>query len=285
MRSPMARIWQWIKHNKLWALLWTIVSFVLLAIVGEVIGNVGYDILRPYFPLLTIVVSGPLWLILGFDIIVVFFLTIPLAYYAWTFKRKSNLSSQLNELDITLHRLLGRLGKAPMDEVIERIMCDFLEEILELFKLYDDGYRISVFVPDDQNPEYLVMKYAANMPADTISRTKFYIGPESDPEKPRGIAGRTYLDGEIRHVQFNRQKNGYWVADTPGYKTFVQGKQPSYRSFVTIPINLDSENRRFGVLCLDSKHKDACSDEQSQSILLDIGTKIATVIHLSQELR
>ncbi len=123
------------------------------------------------------------------------------------------------------------------------------------------------------------------MPEESVNRTKFYIGKEENRKSERGIAGATYLDGQLR-VGHMIQENAHWKCDHEGYINFDSKRpHPSYYSFVCVPIiGLNPGSAKgntiscLGVVCFDSHSAIVFDSPQIQELLVTFGSRIAAAL-------
>jgi hypothetical protein len=131
------------------------------------------------------------------------------------------------------------------------------------------------------------------MSAESINRTKFYIGTDPNRRPERGTAGLTYLDEKIR-VGHVIRSNTSWQWSAEGYVYFGnQRPHPSHYSFVAMPIigtdpsSPTGKTACHGVVCFDSHSPKIFDSPQSQEFLQTFVLRIAAALimfaHLSHK--
>ncbi len=212
------------------------------------------------------------WLVFLIVIIVVLPTLLALSY-----KYAHHRANRLNELDDSLLRLLSGLISSSSFTEKDDAMIRLLDEFLyDATKMFTDVQRGSVLRLDPDDPSYLSIWKSRGMPVESVDQTRFYIGSESDKE--RGIAGRTYLDGNLRVVHLSK-KNGSWVPDSLDYKKSIRRDRPPYHSFAVVPMN-SSEGKPIGVLCFDSMTQHEFDSPKIKDLLLALGNRITAAVEI-----
>jgi GAF domain len=183
--------------------------------------------------------------------------------------------------DETLLRLLpGLVNNTDRERAARGLAREYLQDARHVFQ--ENVARASILRPSQDEPEYLVTWAWYQMPQESRTRTRFYIGP--DEGRKRGIAGKAYVMREVQVIHFTQGVSGHWEPDDPDYQVFDNTQtDPLYRSFVAVPI-LGAEYDCLGVLCFDSPSPTAFDSEGIQDLLLALGTRIAAVIRMSKPL-
>lgn len=133
------------------------------------------------------------------------------------------------------------------EEVVQNYFEVIFRRIFELWGM-DKVHRCCIYVPDENNTEFLTIKWEYGLGAASRRWDKWYIG-DHDPvarNLSRGIAGIVYKKGEDR-------VNGDVTKD-PDFVDLYQPRRTSlpYRSSVHALIHPDDIQVKLGVLCLDS---------------------------------
>lgn len=212
----------------------------ITAAVNGVIGNrtdAGFLWFWPY--LLSFSRAVLSWQWLGYVLFVLLLLV------SFAQGRQITVLQRLAELDDSLLGLLPELVAADDPHSVMRpLLTQFLRDTTTIFS--QELNRASILIP---RGEWLQVYVTYGMPAESIERTKFYIGPE--PHRLRGVAGTAFVTRTTRIAHMFSQR-GDWQSDDPTYIDF-EPRRPRlpYRSFVAIPI-LDGPDTCLGVLCFDS---------------------------------
>src|SRR5579875_343431 len=267
-------------------------AFIFLAAASGVIGNAVYAFLpwvEKQAGKLVQMNTWP-WIIL----VIVLLLCLCACVYWWD--RSSNAIKTLTDvcdLDDSLFRLLSILIATSNDREahMQRLMKELLRDATRPFGRF--VHRASIFLPDMRTGgDYLFMWATYQMPAESASRTRFYIGKE--PNRARGIAGETFLDAQIRvgHIIEDKAHQSRWKCDQSCYVVFDKDRPfPPYRSMIAVPIiglvpdgSNGISNGCLGVLCFDSEHPTIFDNPATRQLLLVFGRRIAAALLIYQKL-
>lgn len=248
---------------------------VFLLAVGGVVGNRADSAFLDFLPFLSDTTVN-LWIVL----LACLFVVAPAVGVAAHYYRSQRVAIQFIRLDDTLFRLLSttNVGSDP-EEVTRRLIEEFLEDTLELFA---DGCRIHLLRPDPSDTDYLKIWHSRGIPPETIERSRFYIGAQDNIK--RGVAGKAYLDKQIRVVKIRVEKDRR-IASSKEYISFVdKRKRIPYRSFVAVPIT-DADQESLGVLCIDSRATDTFDPMPIRNLLGNVADRLAATILILENQR
>jgi hypothetical protein len=205
-----------------------------------------------------------------------------IARHMWTTAADRGLSTtaRMLELDDSLMRAIPGLAQAAdRDQRLERLLTEYLRDCTKLF--VPDVSRAWILQPEG---DWLVPWVAYQVPNETLTRTRFYIGPP-DPSRERGLAGEAFATKRLR-VAHLTEKNGKWTADDGCYIVFDPDRPfPPYRSLVAIPISPAAPDQCYGVLCLDSVNETIFDGGASQQVIVSLGTRLVAPIKLYRDLQ
>ena len=264
----------------------TIIGFVVGAIATGVIGNRADTFFLWIWTLVATFVTASIWFWLCVLILVC--ASLLLLHRVIIANQALDVAEQMMKLDDSLLRLLPNLVPAKdRDNGVQRLLADVLRDTVETFT--GQIHRASILLPDEQG--ILLKPWASyQMPADSITRTQFYIG--SDAHRKRGIAGEAFVEREIivGHIAHNA-KDGH-ICDRREYIEFDSNRHfPPYRSLICVPIigiaATTSGNNTvacIGVICFDSVLPTAFDSPIVQELLFEFSTRIAAVLQVYQQL-
>ncbi len=187
--------------------------------------------------------------------------------------RQITVLQRLAELDDSLLGLLPELVAADDPRAVMRsLLTQFLRDATTIFS--QEVNRASILGP---RGEWLQAYASYGMPAESVERTKFYIGPEA--HRLRGVAGTAFVTRATRIVHMSGQQ-GDWKSDDSTYIDFESHRpRLPYRSFVAVPI-LDGPDTCLGVLCFDSLSRTSFDSRAiRENILPALATRtLATIL-------
>jgi transcriptional regulator with GAF, ATPase, and Fis domain len=261
-------------------ILWPIIATLLTLALSGVVGNRADSALLQLLPFFQQIVSVSVarWLIVMVVLLPSLAIGIPLGLTAFLYYRSQQAAINLVKLDDSLLRLLSSF-KQNQDREAAAILLfqEFLEDTLELFT---DGCRISILRPDGDNSEHLTIWQSLRVPSETIQRTQFYVGSDSD-NKRVGIAGLAFKQQTLKIVHLSWQKDK-WSQDDKNYYDFVNRttqKSMPYRAVVAVPIvDNTNPNKCLGVLCLDSMNEQAFDSKRVQDGLRSVADRISAIL-------
>lgn len=206
--------------------------------------------------------------------------SILLGLTALRYYRSQQAALNLVRLDDTLLRLLSSFKANPDKKAATRLLFqEFLADTLELF---EDGCRISIMRPDNNDSEWLVIWQSLRVPPETIQRTRLYIGSTQAHPK-EGIAGKVFSTQKriVVHLSWNK-KELIWSPDNKNYVPFISRiteKSLPYRAIASVPI-IDSNDDALGVLCLDSMDPRAFDSQEIQDGLSSVSERISAILKI-----
>jgi len=218
-------------------------------------------------------------------------------------REKAQLVRQCDNLDATatlLNKQLALdeaiLGFIPYlslstdrEEAIRRCLSEFLDGASAL--LGNDVFRASIVQPTeiDGNLYLVPLAWSKEMSADSIRRTKFYVGTDRNREGERGVAGKTFVDETIEVVHFTLD-DGRWKPDHPDYVVVEPNRQLPYRSCATVPIggrrmgNGGTHEPCLGVLCFDSPTPDVFDSDEIKELLGALSGGVRAALRIYRQL-
>lgn len=160
-------------------------------------------------------------------------------------RREAKLLELIRNTDRELFIMFTQLEFT--EEVIQNYFEVIFRRIFELWGM-DKVHRCCIYIPDENNTEFLTIKWEYGLGAASRRWDKWYIG-DHDPTARnlyRGIAGIVYKKGEDR-VNVD-------VTKDPDFVDLYQPRRTAlpYRSSVHTLIHPDDIQVKLGVLCLDS---------------------------------
>jgi hypothetical protein len=162
-------------------------------------------------------------------------------------RKQTRLLDIINQVDNELHILLqdGHFGEGECD--------NFVYSILRRTKtLFEKHTRISVYAPDESDPDYLTIQWDIGVGGDSVRVNRWYIG-EFDPSasnngRPRGTPGGVWVKGESR---VNTD-----ITQDPDYYDIYQELKPArtmpYKFTIHSIVWPEENGRKFAVLVVDS---------------------------------
>ena len=194
-------------------------------------------------------------------------------------------STNLNELDDSLLRLLGSWDSANSDEYqVQRMLVELLRDATREFNGHVQ--RAFILLPDQtRGEEYLKVWAHTKLPQESADRMSFYVGHDEARQfnEKIGVAGDAFLSKKMRVAHMNVVA-GKWQCDCEHYKSFAPRRQdPCYRSFVCMPIygphtNHSTGVKCLGVVCFDSMDKHVFDAPETEVILRVFTRRIATAL-------
>lgn len=135
---------------------------------------------------------------------------------------------------------------------------------------------IAIYLPDEPKQNLLI--WSSNGTPNEISpKLKFNISDiNGQAENDRGVAGKTYLDGETRIIHINN--DGLSAKDSPFYFQSPQGRV-SYKSFICVAISKDIHEENIGVLCIYSLYENTFDPKAAVELVAAIAQRLSSVIH------
>ncbi|MBM7846263.1 GAF domain-containing protein [Herpetosiphon giganteus] len=177
-----------------------------------------------------------------------------------------------------IYTIAIRLDQAKDREKFNEITNRILRDIADV--LPDRQFRISIFMRDKKEPDYLTRWKSSGIPSETLEKPRFYIGNQTNIR--RGIAGKSYMMGKPYNVTIEYSKGERIVSDLD-YKDFGPSTgNKKYRAFRVIP--LKNDNECIGVISFDSMDKNVFDDPSITETLDDLSNQIAIAILLYQTL-
>jgi hypothetical protein len=262
----------------LWPLLTTITTAAIVGIIGNRADNLLMSNLWPFFQSSSL---QAFWLVILGSLVI----GVPLGLIALKYYLRLQSALNLIKLDDSLLRLMASISQDPNQQgAVSRLFEEFFIDALELFK---DGCRISIFTPDPKDPNFLRIWQSYRVPPETIERVRLYIGDSPNNNLPKGIAGLVYKEKSlvIVHLDWQDLKGasgnaGSLKADNPNYHTFstrCTKKSQSHWVVAGVPI-LDNSNNCLGVLCLDSKNREAFDSQIVQEGIDSLANRVAAIM-------
>lgn len=190
------------------------------------------------------------------------------------------VTQDLLKLDDSLLRKIPELalGGNP-EERVHRLLQEFLHDCVNVFS--PDICRAAVY---HRMGDFLKKWIAHAMPEETGD---FYVGKDPLPGQRRGVAGVTFLTGQLLVVHV-LQDGEMWRVDHDEYIPHYDMRNlPPYKAFVAIPLygaGGASESEIIGVLCLDSTKGDMFDPEPTRRLLMTIGTRVAAAMQIYHSL-
>lgn len=167
-----------------------------------------------------------------------------LVEYRKLYDREKKLRELILQTDDELFLLLeGNLGEQQQ----RRFVCGVLRRMIELFD--NCAVRGSVYIPDPNQPDTLIIMWDVGVGQASRDVNRWYIG-DLEPEvvgKARGIPGAVWKKGKGRvnaHVREDKDFKDPYVPP----RTVLP-----YESTLHVPICPPDEDRKLGVLVLDSR--------------------------------
>lgn len=196
-------------------------------------------------------------------------------------------ANRMIALDASLLRAIAswQPSKTPADreQKTQLILRDILRDATTEFN--EQVFRAAIVTPDAHG-EYLGCCASWQMPPESTSNMKFYIGSDNRMRREKGgVAGEVYLSEKmiIGHMV---KLNDMWICkDCPSYTKFPENRpvQP-YKSFVNVPIigadpsTTSSRTKCFGVICFDSPHERIFDSDASKEILATVAQRVAATL-------
>lgn len=256
-------------------------AFIATAALAGIIGNRADRNLPELAPLFQWILSFRLFFI------VLPACLIPMMLLLVHYYSAHKISSKLNQIDDRLIRLMPSLYleeiiQAQRERSIERIVGDLQREVLSLFNSFHDS-GVAIYLPAEDNPDYLVIWKHHSTPNEADSRLSFYIGYDgarNTPTGARGIAGETFLDGQTRVVHLDRNQ----VPDNAAYIGSPIGRV-GYKSLICAAIIKETpEQRALGILCFYSRSRDTFDSQSTQRLVEGLARRFCAVLRASGEL-
>lgn len=261
----------------------TTIGFVISGIVGN---KADALFLKALALLKKTVVLDSTWQIVVICLLPIFAISIILlGLIAIRYYRSQQAALNLVRLDDTLLRLLSSFTANPDKQAATKLLFqEFLTDTLELF---EDGCRISIMRPDDDDPEWLVIWQSLRVPFETVHRTRLYIG-SNHPHPKTGIAGKVFLTQKhlVVHLSWDRT-NSRWSPDDPDYVPFISRttrRSVPYKAIAAMPIieSIDDSGKTtcIGVLCLDSSDATAFDSNEILDGLSSVSERILAILKI-----
>ncbi len=175
------------------------------------------------------------------------------------------------------------------EDTMRKCLSNFLDGTSAL--LGNEVFRALIVQPTEVDGSVYLMPLAwsKEMSADSIRRTRFYVGPDRNKEGERGVAGKAFVDETIEVVHFTLDGD-IWRADHPDYITFESNRRLPYRSCVAIPIGgrrmegTATQERCLGVLCFDSPTPDVFDSDDIKELLGALSGGVRAALHIYRQL-
>lgn len=223
-------------------------TFVLHAAIQGVIGNRA----DAWLPMLGTALSYDVTASIGYLLLVVLLsLVLPVSLLI-RYRAAFRTASSLNKIDDSLSRSIATLyGNPTLEErgqIAKRVTERLFQSVRKVHPFQTCG--LAIYFPDDGG-SYLTTWVLQGAPNESDPNLSFYIGDANSPNSPsggRGVAGKTFLDGEMRAVHFTEDGR---AEDSDIYFPTAYGKG-SYRALICVAIPSGEPNKNLGVLCLYS---------------------------------
>lgn len=158
-----------------------------------------------------------------------------------------------------------------------RLLESMCRRTFDLFDRGQHSFRAAVYLPEDDNDDYLVIKWDLGVGDVSRRYNRWYVGGQDAYRigAKRGICGTVYVRGEGRVVPD--------VLKDPDF--FDPQERPSsqipYRSLVQAVIHPDDLDYKYGVLSIDSYTYIFTEDDLS--IVNVVARRIGWYLHLAQQ--
>lgn len=187
----------------------------------------------------------------------------------------SQLLAMFGSLDRELLMLLTQ-GSVADRTVIGAFFESACRRLFDYLREDTDLFRASIFLPDEQNREFLVIKWDYGVGEASRRWNRWYIG-DRDPETlgiHRGIPGEVFVKG-----------NGCVVKNVRDNPDFYDSHQPPrsilpYNTILLAVIHPNDIKRKYGVFCLDSLTYNF--SEKDLEIAQQVAIRLGWLIYWSQ---
>ncbi|MEM9805740.1 MAG: GAF domain-containing protein [Cyanobacteria bacterium P01_D01_bin.56] len=247
--------------------------FIITAAAAGIIGNSLYDALPDIWNYLKEPQPVSRWLFPAVFAI----LSIVIPFICIRYLDGREIAATLIGIDAWILRSLDSLYKTQNpSEVISftKTVCDrIFKKTLAVKRFRKCG--IAMYLPDEPK-QYLLTWSSDGTPNEISLDLRFNIAnTNGQAENHRGVAGKTYLDGETRIVHIN--SDGLSAKNSPFYFPSPQGRV-SYKSFICVAISKDIHEENIGVLCIYSLYDSTFDTKAAVELVEAIAQRLSSVI-------
>lgn len=212
-----------------------------------------------------------------------------IAYYQYKIKvlesKQQSLIAlfTLKEGFIRMASGLLRTNEAGREEAMQRLIKKLL---VDAILVLPHVYGASLYLPDI-NREVLKIWESNGVPSNYLAHAECYIGP-ARPDRKTGVAGEAFTKQEIIVARMTGEKtqDNSWKFDRDSYIDFATtGTPPPYSALACVPL-LDKKgtSASLGVVCFDSREKDAYESQEVQESLVLIGRCFTSALLIYQDI-